>query len=728
MNRLINVFSIILFYTLSACVTAPTKLHVIYDKSIPQLQFAIDEFKNASSAANLQFVEATDTNAVVVEFAIDESLGREAYSIAQQNKTIRVRGGDANGLMYAGLELAENLQAGKNLLETGMLSGEPYMPYRGIKFNIPLDARNPSYDDTGDAAQENIATMWEFSFWKNYLDNMARYRYNLLTLWSLHPYPSMVKVPGYEDVALADVCVYTNPITSKTNMKWRDEDIHNPEYLRTVKKMTIDEKITFWKEVFQYAQDRGIDIHMYHWNVFVNGAEGKYGIETRQDSPETVDYMRESVKQFLLTYPTVKGIGVTAGENINRNIKGKYATENWMWLTYGKAIMEAKAINPEIDITFTFRQHHSDLDLIANAFKDFSGAFDTEFKYSRARMFSSVKPSWFDRIYREQVEKYQMKVWMNVRNDDIFNFRWGNPEYANAYIKNMPKNLMSGYFWGPDGYLYGRDFTSKDPEGLPKYEIDKHWYLFMIWGRAGYNPDLPESFYKDRIAARFPGADADLVYHTWKATSDVIEWVDKIHFRQNDAEFLAEGSIDINRFKNLNSFARNDCMPDQGLTAIGDFAQYGEVEGELTPFDVSDRLDEASAMLLTGAAKLRAGDNREFAQTIADFKSMGYLAQYYAHKIRGATHMARFRFAGDDQEKKLSVAEMEQAVTAWTNYAKSATEHYKPQLFARTMLLDWDALTEFVKEDVNIARNAKQGEPVAVSASNRLWERDRRMH
>jgi len=268
--------------------------------------------------------------AITIKFILDRSLGSETYKIVQQGKIIQIKGGDAKGLMYAGLTLVDNLQAGKGLLKTGTISGKPYLPYRGIKFNIPLDARTPSYDDTGDAAQQNIATMWEFDFWKNYLDNMARYRYNLLTLWNLHPYPSMVKVPGYEDVALNDVCVYTGQVTDKTDMRWKNEGIQDPANLRVVKKITIGEKIAFWKKVFKYADDRGIDIHLYHWNVFVNGAEGKHGIEARQDSPETIDYLRESVKQFMLTYPTIKGIGVTAGENTKNNIKGEYSIENFI--------------------------------------------------------------------------------------------------------------------------------------------------------------------------------------------------------------------------------------------------------------------------------------------------------------------------------------------------------------------------------------------------------------
>jgi hypothetical protein len=133
-----------------------------------------------------------------LRFTLDKALEAQAYRITQVHKSIEVRGGDARGLMYAGLALADNLQAGKDLLKTGTIDGRPYTPHRGIKFNIPLDVRTPSYDDTGDAAQMNIETIWEFEFWKSYLDNMARYRYNLLTLWNLHPLQEQVDASLFE--------------------------------------------------------------------------------------------------------------------------------------------------------------------------------------------------------------------------------------------------------------------------------------------------------------------------------------------------------------------------------------------------------------------------------------------------------------------------------------------------------------------------------------------------
>ena len=716
-----NLFIMLVAVLVSAC-TKNLSVEITYDKQIPQLQFAVEEIEKAGIIANMTF--SSPNPDVIIRFQLDASMGKEAYLISRDGNAISVKGGDANGLMYAGLELAEAIQDGKNLLKLEQTSGKPYFPYRGIKFNFPLDARTPSYDDTGDAAQQNILTMWDFDYWKNYLDNMARYRYNLLTLWSLHPYPSMVRVPGFEEVALDDVCIYTNPITHTITRDWDNEDIQNPANLKVVKKITMDEKIEFWKKVFRYAEDRGIGIHMYHWNVYVYGAEGKYGLTSEQSNPITVDYTRESVKQFLLTYPNIKGIGVTAGEHIERSAHGNISIANWIWLTFGKAVKEAQEINPAINPEFIFRQHQTSLEIIHEAFKDYGRPIDTEFKYSRARMFSTATPPWFNRIYRKSVEEHGVKIWMNVRNDDIFTFRWGDPVYAQEYFKFMPQELMAGYFWGPDGYIYGRVFNSKNADKLAEYEIEKQWYMFMIYGRTGYNPDLPESFYVNRIKHHFPGINAKSLYDTWRYTSDVISWLEKIHFRQNDFEFLAEGCFDDRRFHDIEMFARVPCLPDQGVSSIVDFVTDGKVEGEMTPFEVADKLDHASQNLIRGAAKIKPGNNMELEQTLGDLTALGYLAKYYALKIRAATNLSYFRLNGTAEHQTIAINQLEEALEAWKSYAKVATTYYKPQLMARTQMLDWDALTLLVEKDIQLAREAKHGDTLRRIGSNVLWDRD----
>jgi len=704
----------------------PGSLDIRYEDKNPQLAFAVEQITMACDSMGISYSinEPVKGSACLLVFEIDTDLGSESYAIAQEEGRILVTGGDATGLMYAGIDLAEAIRLEKDLQRIE-ISNTPYLKYRGLRFNIPLDARTPSYDDTGDAAQDNIATVWDFGFWKRYLDQMALNRYNLLTLWNLHPYPSWVKVPEYPDVALDNVCQYNKPIYRNTDMRWREENVQDPDNLEVIIEMTIDEKIAFWKKVFGYAEDRGIDIYLFHWNVFVNGAQGKHGIEWSQQSDVTIDYIRKSVKAMLLTYPNIKGIGVTAGEHINRDLEGKYKTENWMWHTYGKGVMDAKAERPDLDVRFIFRKHWSQLDEIAEAFEDYPSEIETSFKYSRARMYSSTAPPWFDKIYRADVEKHGTPCWLNVRNDDIFVFRWGNPEYAAEYLQNIPYDLTPGFYMGPDGYVWGKDFTSINPAHRDRLEVDKHWYRFRIWGRMAYDPDLGPGYWQEQLRIRYPGVDAVRLYETWKATSEIISLTDKIHFRQNDYQFLPEGCIDRPRgFHDVDFFIRVAAMPLQGVISIADYAKSVDQEDGITPFDISDMLDASADSLLEGARTIDPAGNEELKETLGDFKALAYLGKYYARKVRGATYTAMYRWAGDNAHKTNAVAVLEEAVEMWEQYAETAASLYTPQLFARTRTLDWHAILEDVRRDVEIARQAEYGQPVEVEFDNILWSRD----
>ena len=192
--------------------------------------------------------------------------------------------------MYGGLDLAEAIRLG-TLADLKDSDHAPYIERRGIKFNIPLDLRTPSYSDSSDAFQQNIPEMWSMDFWREFLDEMARHRYNALTLWSLHPFPSIVKVPEFPDVALDDVWRTTMKLDS--NFSHSGSDMVKPEMLQSyevVRKITIDEKIQFWRDVMQYARDRGIEVFWFTWNTFVWGAEDR-----STASPRTWTIRRRSI-------------------------------------------------------------------------------------------------------------------------------------------------------------------------------------------------------------------------------------------------------------------------------------------------------------------------------------------------------------------------------------------------------------------------------------------------
>jgi len=161
-------------------------------------KFAAEEIRREALAQGMTLGVDADATRIVLVIENESAAVAQSYRIRVQNgsgrRTITVHGADAAGAMYGGLDIAEAIRT-RTLDVLKDSDHTPHIARRGIKFNIPLDLRTPSYSDCSDAAQANIPEMWERAFWTEFLDAMARHRYNVLSLWSLHPFPSLVKVP-----------------------------------------------------------------------------------------------------------------------------------------------------------------------------------------------------------------------------------------------------------------------------------------------------------------------------------------------------------------------------------------------------------------------------------------------------------------------------------------------------------------------------------------------------
>ncbi|NQT03732.1 MAG: carbohydrate-binding family 6 protein [Planctomycetes bacterium] len=678
----------------------------------------LDEFSRGSEQARIILTVRAKQR---IETRLEErgrkpigTLEPQGYAVRMiRNSTCLVVGADEVGAMYGGLEVAELIRIGelKNIRD---VVRKPSIPKRGIKFNIPLDARTPSYDDTGDAAQKNYVEMWNFEFWQKFLDNLALHRYNTLTLWNPHPFPSIVKLPDYPDAALEDVCITTLKPTYVSNA-WKDPQFVSPEVLKNlevVKKMSMGDKIEFWRRVMKYAKDRGIDIYFITWNVLMNSAEGKYGITTAQDNPKTIAYLRQCVRETILTYPLLAGIGVTAGENM-KNRNDEYDREKWLWNTYGLGIMDAKKRQPNRQVRFIHRVWNTGLGKIMNDFAaNYPDPFEISFKYAKAHMYSSTKPP-FSRSLLKEMEQYDVKCWWNLRNDDIFNFRWGDPEYVRAFLSSLPQKT-AGYHMGSDGYVWAREFTSLEPETPRSLEIEKHWYKFMLWGRLGYDLDMKRESIEKILLWRFPETNGLALYDTWATASKIIPLVNRFHWRDWDFMWAVEGCIDQRKgFHTVRDFITNETMQDSGMMSIQEYVDKhlaNEQMQAVTPIQVAGQLQSYSDKSLKQVELIRRRTtqiNRELRLTLGDIEAMLHLGGYYASKILGATDLHLFEKSKDRQNRKAAIRHLLEAQRHWEDYASVAAKLYKPQLLARTRMLDWVKILDEVKSDVKIARQSR---------------------
>lgn len=686
-----------------------------YDASLEPVRFAATEIRRAFAERGERVVErAPSAGAAAGRRLLLTVTGKgpaQSYAIRRRDPvTWEVTAPDAAGAMYGGLDLAEAVRLG-TLEQLTDVQKSPHVERRGIKFNAPLDLRTPSYSDNATAAQANIAEMWSMDFWREFLDNMARHRYNVLSLWNLHPFPSLVRVPEYPDVALRDVHRTRVPLDDTYTMS--GSDMYRPmlaERVEVVRHMTIDDKIAFWRDVMRHAHQRGIEVYWFTWNIFTHGATGKYGITPDQNNEKTIAYFRASVRELVLTYPDLDGIGITAGEQMDKDSKGK---EQWLWRTYGEGIMDARKLAPERKVRLIHRFHMTGLEEITDAFKSYPEPIDVSFKYSIAHMYSSPKPPFIDAAL--PFLNPQRRTWLTVRDDDIYSFRWADSAYAREYIRNMPgKDKMAGFYMGPDGYNWGREAMSVAPKSPAQQVMAKKWFSFLLWGRLSFDPSLPEEQLDRIMAHRFPEVPVARLKEGWAAASRVFPEITKFFWGDIDLRWMPEACLSHPRFHKgfytVQHFVEGGSMPGSGILNIVEWRQKflaSAPMGAATPLEVADKLAAQATLALAAVHDLtpRVGNNEELKATLQDMTAMAHLGNYYAEKIRGAAQLALFDKTSKAEQREAAVRHLQFAVDHWKRYASAYTLQYRqPLLYNRVGVVDLPAFVAKTEQDVAIAR------------------------
>jgi hypothetical protein len=592
----------------------------------------------------------------------------------------------------------------------------PYMQMRGTKFNIPLDARTPSYTDVCDAAQINIPEMWHFEFWREYIDTLARYRYNYVSLWNLHPFPSLVKVPEYPDIALEDV--WRSKVDWEENYSLQGRGFVTDEILREVeivKRLTIDEKIEFWREVMAYGKSRNVDFYFVTWNIFTYGTGGKYGITDDYRNKTTVDYFRRSVHQLFRTYPDLAGVGLTTGENMpGADFQAK---EDWAFATYGQGVLDAAREQPDRKITFIHRQHMAKATDISRTFEPLIDSpnvdFIFSFKYAKAHVYSATKQPYHHEFVKDLGDR--KTIW-TLRNDDVYYFRWGAPDFVRRFVSNIPHEVSQGYYYGSDQYVWGREFMQRHVKPPRRLEIDKHWYQWMLWGRFAYDPSLDNERLKAIVADRFgiSVADGSRLFDTWQNASMIYPLTTGFHWGSLDFQWYIEGCEsqagyarnetgfhDVNRFISLEPHAESNCL---SIPEYAKMADKADSPDKHTPMEVAAAIENRATRALAGLKAMPSAEDEELRQTLADIRIVANLGLYYADKIRGATQLAIFRESEDAASQALAISHLADAARHWHDYASMALQHHRNPLWTnRVGYVDWKKNYRYALKDIRIA-------------------------
>ncbi len=712
----------LLLGTLASC-GPKLSVSVSYDSEDALSTFAYTNIENAVKAKGGK-INAKGTYSISFK-EVDPTLGEQVYKIEVIDKTISITAGDKTGLMYGGLDVAETIEMyGIDKVENKNVS--PDMEYRGLKFNIPLDMRTPSYTDGGDSGQNNIPVMWDIDFWKQEFDLMALNRYNALSIWSLNPFASMVKVPGYEDCALDDVwrtkLYFDSSYNGTASDLVRDEHWQEGNY-EVVKTITIDEKIAFWKDVMSLAHGRGIKFYMYTWNVYTFAENGKYGITCDQDNPTTKDYYRKAVEAFVDTYPDLDGFGIGAGENMkipstaggNAGSVGYGDEENEHWLhdTYGEGIKTSLTKTPNRDFEVIHRMHFADGKSLANIWGDLPCKFNLSDKYATAHMYASEEPHLIDPSLDGMVDG--QKLWLELRNDDSFHLRYGGADFARALITKMPVNKgIKGFLMGSDGYVQGKAFDSALPDFKGQLYMGKHWYNYMLFGRIAYQNDLSNQFFNDKLAAHYKDmarSDVDNLFNAMNSAGNILPNANMLFYVNGDSWYPEGNWTNSNTFGYVGIKRLVTAKSEHPYGNVHSIPEYctlletNRTPSKRTPIDIINNLNAGAKGVddLASSLKAAAGKNAEFDQMVLDQIAFSNLGKYYALKYEAAIALRLYNDLKDTSKKAESVAKATEASNTWKAYANDMVARFgDAERLSRAGIYSFSNVTAEVEKDISV--------------------------
>ena len=125
----------------------------------------------------------------------------------------------------------------------------------------------------------------DLKFWESFLDQMAENRFNLLSLWNVHPFSYMVKPANFP---------HANDFSPEEMAEWKE----------------------FWTALFRICRARAIEPFIVNWNIAVSPEFARhYNVLERNDTSGIVKrYTREVVTQVIDEYPDLAGIGITLAD------------------------------------------------------------------------------------------------------------------------------------------------------------------------------------------------------------------------------------------------------------------------------------------------------------------------------------------------------------------------------------------------------------------------------
>jgi hypothetical protein len=591
------------------------------------------------------------------------ALAPESFVIAPG----RILGGDPRGLMYGLLEAAEQIRAGGRLVAA---RGSPSTPLRGIRYfthNHDLEER------------------WYYAreYWDAYFAMLSRDRFNRFNLVFAHqtnylapPYPFWLDLPEFPEIRV--------PGLSQAD---RQRNLETLQYIS------------------QAAADHGIDFTLGVWehNAQAGMEPTVEGITGRNIGP----YSHAALARILRLCPAIRSVQMRT--NSESGIPSEQQMEFYRdyifpairdcgrpvyldlraWAVAGGMIDAAQKVGVPLRISTKY------------------WAEDVGRPYQPAETYSGY--SYLNFLEKPRSYQFYWELWGLGSHRLLL---WGDPGYVKRAAGTFRLAGSMGFEIDPPlaqkGFgnhpgVWGIFADAQKDRQFWKWEFERYWMFYLLWGRLSYNADAPETTWTAEFERRF-GASGPDVLEGYRAASGVVNEIVATHLADPNMYLWPEinpgGLIDAYRDTLPSDWSYVASIPEAVRNRID-----GVASAKQTAFETAARLNDLASRAERAIERVKAPDNLEWRSTEPDLRVLALLARYHAWKQTAAWRVEYFDRTGDGEVLEAARRDLTAAVAVWESLVRLTDGLYPDQMaFGPDDVGHWKDKLPYVRHDLELVR------------------------
>jgi hypothetical protein len=691
-------------------------LVIACDTTQKPVRFGIRQLENAlrksgQTVRSVPISSAGQTASIMVRVMPEPGLRDEGYRLSYQAGKLLIDAVSTTGAMYGVMDAAEQIQMGRTWKTLTPKTVNPHFTVRALKVNLPWSSYR-----TGPAMDVHNDVCRDLTYWQRLLDQMAENRFNVLSLWNVHPFSFMVKPTNFPEA---------NAFSAKEMADWKH----------------------FWTSLLRMAKERGIEPYIVNWNIAVSPEFAKrYGVQERNDTSAIVKrYTREVVTQVINEYPDLAGIGITLADWMS-NFKAAGSTlpdmtpkdrEDWLEETIVAGIKAAKRPVKFLHRSVLSADPAEMRRVINNAHLADTTLVEIKFNWSHghstpvlALTHDSHSGQRDDGYWNPLPSNYRIQ-WM-IRNEDFFILRWGQPDFIRRHIAQNTAPYVNGYFVGSEGYIPAKDYSHEaSAHRTWDYAFEKQWLFYQLWGRLLYDPTTPDAVFEASYARRYGLKSGKAMLAATAAASQMPLRLASFYASTWDYTLYSEGFLapftaDKGFQDAISSFISIDELIDHATldptyVSIKDYVALvlenkAVPAGKVSPLMLADQLDTDSKTALTNVQSLQKGASPTLLCELTDIQTWAYLSRYFADKLRAGVALQTYRLKQDKTQQQQAIALLTNCLSHWWKVVELTTSHYhevpyidgyrvKEGASLDAQWFSWKKYLPQVERDIKLAEN-----------------------